>query len=240
MHCRGEFASVVKVIINTYPCPFRCFSLFRRKRRDTNTRAVGAKLETDLKKIEQNFQAVPISQYTGRWLFLNSTYWDFGGSGDRPLEEPESLTQLYGAGRRPCHFIPSLQAPPGHPLATFAQTERYLLNYFIEGIGPNCSLSPFYNPYLSLVTPLALSHAPLRNTLLAIAANQFCRLGNVRFEKEAYICKQRALAGLQKEINEQKPSFGAIATVLMLCFHDVCSLLLCSLLSFFPFFHESG
>ncbi|KAM5464980.1 Anaphase-promoting complex subunit 1 [Microsporum audouinii] len=181
----------------------------------------GAKLETDLKKIEQNFQAVPISQYTGRWLFLNSTYWDFGGSGDRPLEEPESLTQLYGAGRRPCHFIPSLQAPPGHPLATFAQTERYLLNYFIEGIGPNCSLSPFYNPYLSLVTPLALSHAPLRNTLLAIAANQFCRLGNVRFEKEAYICKQRALAGLQKEINEQKPSFGAIATVLMLCFHDI-------------------
>ncbi|EZF59930.1 hypothetical protein H104_07135 [Trichophyton rubrum CBS 289.86] len=181
----------------------------------------GAKPESDRKNIERNFQAVPIAQYAGRWLFLNTTYWDFGSSQDRPLEEPESLTQLNGAGRRACPFVPSLRAPPGHPLTSFSQTERYLLDYFIEGIGPNCSLSPFYNPYLSLITPLALSHAPLRNTLLAIAANQFYRLGNAKFEKEAYIYKQRALAGLQKEINERKPSFGAVATVLMLCFHDI-------------------
>ncbi|EFR02624.1 hypothetical protein MGYG_09093 [Nannizzia gypsea CBS 118893] len=189
--------------------------------RQTDIPETGAKPEADRKNIERNFQALPIAQYAGRWLFLNTTYWDFGSSQDRPLEEPESLTQLYGAERRPCPFVPSLQAPPGHPLASFSQTERYLLDYFIEGIGPNCSLSQFYNPYLSLVTPLALSHAPLRHTLLAIAANQFYRLGNVKFEKEAYIYKQRALAGLQKEINERKPSFGAVATVLMLCFHDI-------------------
>ncbi|KAK2868106.1 hypothetical protein FQN49_003155 [Arthroderma sp. PD_2] len=184
----------------------------------------GTKPQADL-NIERDFHGVPIAQYTDRWLFLNTTYWDFGSAQERPVEEPESLTQLYGKGRWSSPFNPSLRAAPCHPLLTFTQTESYLLDYFIQGIGPNCSLSPHYNPYISLVTPLALSHVPLRNTLLAIAANQFCRLGNARFEKEAYIYKQRALAGLQNEINERKPSFGAVATVLMLCFHDLLNLL---------------
>ncbi|EGE78939.2 hypothetical protein BDDG_01876 [Blastomyces dermatitidis ATCC 18188] len=74
-----------------------------------------------------------------------------------------------------------------------------------------------FNPYLSLVTPLALNyqqpHEPLRNILLAIAANQRHLLGDSTYEREAFLFKQKALHGLQNETNHRKPSAGAVATI---------------------------
>ncbi|KAL2365433.1 hypothetical protein RJZ56_001677 [Blastomyces dermatitidis] len=146
-------------------------------------------------EIGHEFQPVSIDQYAGRWLFLNTTYWDFGVNGEEP----------------------SPHRPLGHPLAQCSSVESFLLDYFIRGIASFCSLSTGFNPYLSLVTPLALNyqqpHEPLRNILLAIAANQRHILGDSTYEREAFLFKQKALHGLQNEINHRKPSAGAVATI---------------------------
>ncbi|EEH03625.1 conserved hypothetical protein [Histoplasma capsulatum G186AR] len=175
--------------------------------------------------IDHEFDPVPLDQYIGRWLFLNTTYWDFGESDGEEipkcsLEQLEEIAQSVNGVVRssPCR-------PLGHPLVHYCPVESFLLDYFIRGIAPFCSLSTECNPYLSLVTPLALNyqqpHKPLRNTLLAIAANQLQLLGNHTYEREAFVFKQKALHGLQNEINNRKPSAGTVATVLMLCFHDI-------------------
>ncbi|KAK2741383.1 Anaphase-promoting complex subunit 1 [Myotisia sp. PD_48] len=183
----------------------------------------GAKKNTGMENAEDDFHGIPISQYIGRWVFLNTTYWDFGdesGVPDDQAEHPESLFQILNQpGQQP--YIPVSRSSYDHPLSMYPMVESYLLNYFIEAIGPNCSLSPGYNPYLALVIPISFGHLPLRNILLAISANQLRLLGDHRFEKEAYLYKQRALNGLQNEINERRASYGAVATVLMMCFHDI-------------------
>ncbi|BDD63560.1 hypothetical protein MAP00_008435 [Monascus purpureus] len=109
----------------------------------------------------------------------------------------------------------------GHPLSSYSEIEGYLLQYFIEGIGPNCSLSISYNPYISLITPLSFYHSTLRSALLAVAANQLRLLGDSRFQKEACLYKDNALRGLQQAIITDSLDYGAVATVLMLCFHDI-------------------
>lgn len=175
--------------------------------------------------IARDFHGISTDQYNDRWLFLNTTYWDFGDESGEPTDGSkglEALSQRYGRRPEQDSHCAIPQTSLGHPLSLFPEVESYLLSYFVQMIGPNCSLSHLYNPYLSLVTPIAFSHLPLKNTLLAISANQLQLLGDNRFEKEAYMYKQRALGGLQNEINERKPSYGAVATVLMLCFHDVC------------------
>ncbi|PGH12279.1 hypothetical protein AJ80_06793 [Polytolypa hystricis UAMH7299] len=177
--------------------------------------------------LDREFHAVPTGQYMHRWLFLNSTYWDFGNEeAERPrhVDADGANNVLMSLGvsgiiNNGIYTGPPLQRAIVH--TPYPSTESYLLEYFIDKIGPNCSLSPFYNPYLKLVTPIASWHEPLRNTLLAIAANQRRLLGDRRYVNEAVMYKQRALTGLQTEINEKKPSFGTVATVLMLCFHDI-------------------
>ncbi|EEQ90729.2 uncharacterized protein BDCG_05849 [Blastomyces dermatitidis ER-3] len=159
-------------------------------------------------EIGHEFQPVSIDQYAGRWLFLNTTYWDFGVNGEELIEVVQSLNGL---------VQPSPHRPLGHPLAQCSSVESFLLDYFIRGIAPFCSLSTGFNPYLSPVTPLALNyqqpHEPLRNILLAIAANQRHLLGDSTYEREAFLFKQKALHGLQNETNHRKPSAGAVATI---------------------------
>ncbi|KAK2792421.1 hypothetical protein FQN52_003356 [Onygenales sp. PD_12] len=169
-----------------------------------------------------DFEAVPIDQYSGKWIFLNTTYWDFGNRDTTDIDR-NSLVQMaltqsqHGFGQGA-----PLRGALGHPLANYSPAEGFLMDYFVRGIAPFCSLSSKKNPYLELVTPLGLNfHEPVRNILLAIAANQLQLLGNRTYEREAYIYKQKALHGLQNEINAREPSPGAVATVLMLCFHDI-------------------
>ncbi|RJE20412.1 hypothetical protein PHISCL_07244, partial [Aspergillus sclerotialis] len=115
----------------------------------------------------------------------------------------------------------SLWPPMGHPISFYPEVEGHLFNYFVQAIGPNCSLSPSFNPYISLITPLSLNHTVLWNALLAVAANQLRLLGDNRYNKEACTFKHNALQGVQHAIATQNYDYGILATVLMLCFHDI-------------------
>jgi anaphase-promoting complex subunit 1 len=110
----------------------------------------------------------------------------------------------------------------GSPLSYYTHSEAYLLDYFIRAIGPNCSLSSSLNPYMSLI-PL-LSYTTFRNTILAVSANQLTLLGDTRYSREARMYKQKALTGLTQVDGTSTTDFGVVASVLMLCFHDVRSL----------------
>lgn len=78
--------------------------------------------------------------------------------------------------------------------------ESNLLSYFVERIGPSCSLSSSHNPYLRFLIPMCFLYPTLKDALLAVAANQLRLLGDMRFEKEAVLFKDRALQGLQRLI----------------------------------------
>ncbi|RDK40323.1 MFS general substrate transporter [Aspergillus phoenicis ATCC 13157] len=160
-------------------------------------------------KYSDVFYGIPLDAYMGRWIFLNSTSSDF-------MESSSDSGEMDTDG-----IEPDLLSALGHPLAAYSHLESYLIDYFIHGIGPSCSLSPIENPYITLLTPLALSHKTLRDALISAAGNQLRLLGDNRFTKEALIYKNRALKGLQQEIELGSISDGAIATVLMLCFHDI-------------------
>lgn len=168
---------------------------------------------------------MPLDDYRGRWVFLNTTYGDFS------TEKPDSQDKRGESVRTemsPTELVDdavsltlSCTKALGHPLSSYSEIEGYLLQYFIEGIGPNCSLSISYNPYISLITPLSFYHSTLRSALLAVAANQLRLLGDSRFQKEACLYKDNALRGLQQAIITDSLDYGAVATVLMLCFHDI-------------------
>jgi hypothetical protein len=189
--------------------------------------------------LDQNFYSIPLDPYIGRWIFLNTTYGDFSGShpsgnddgDDGDLDDHTALMASRAA------WIPDVSSssssflnrnrPLGHPLRAYPETEQYLLNYFIQAIGPNCSLSARYNPYLSLVTPLCFDHPTLRNTLLAVSANQLRLLGDTRFVNEACLFRGRAIRGLQyslKVYDTYGADYGTVASILMMCFHDVSHL----------------
>lgn len=168
--------------------------------------------------------SISLNQYRGRWIFLNTTYEDFlsrisnAEETDLGTDKPTQLLQLTAVEKG--RFLTS--QPWDHPLTSYSEVESYLLDYFIRGIAPSCSLSQSENPYISLITPLCFVYTTLRNTLLAVAANQLRLLGDTRFINEACVFKDRALQGLQQAMSSNCFDYGVIATVLMLCFHDVC------------------
>lgn len=53
--------------------------------------------------------------------------------------------------------------------------ESNLLSYFVERIGPSCSLSSSHNPYLRFLIPMCFPYPTLKSALLAVAANQLRR-----------------------------------------------------------------
>lgn len=146
---------------------------------------------------------------------MNTTSSDFisrnhhSDEGDDMGDITEDITSL------------SLRPLMSHPISFYPKIEGHLFNYFVQAIGPNCSLSASFNPYISLITPLSLAHRALWNALLAVAANQLRLLGDTRYNKEAYTFKHNALQGVQHAIATQNCDYGILATVLMLCFHDV-------------------
>ncbi|RAL03210.1 Zn(II)2Cys6 transcription factor [Aspergillus ibericus CBS 121593] len=180
--------------------------------------------EPQLWKEGSEFESVPLDAYIGRWIFLttlssNFTFvaGDIGGQSAKDkdsdgLLEHEELDASDNLPMDPCL---------GHPLAAYSDLESYLLEYFIQGIGPNCSLITIDNPYIQLITPLAFSHTTLRYAVISVAANQLRLLGDNRFSNEALAYKNEALKGLQQAISLGSLDDGAIATVLMLCFHAI-------------------
>ena len=157
---------------------------------------------------------------------MNATYDEFSNNGTLCHEEDQL----------PLFLARSIDH---HPLSAYSTIEGSLLDYFIREIGPKCSLSDSYNPYISLVTPLCFDHSALRSALIAVAANQLCLIGDMRFKKEACLFKERALQGLQRAILTNSLDYNTVTTVLMLCFYDVwmtlflagCAVLTCDQIS---------
>lgn len=188
-------------------------------------------------ELDNDFTGVPLDQYYGKWIWLNTTYNDFTGEPDKwddGEREVEIISNVDNTGGRWVLALgeheqqqqqiinQSLKTRPlGNPLSYYKHSEAYLLDYFIKAIGPNCSLSSLQNPYMSLI-PL-LSYTTFRNTILAVSANQLTLLGDTRYSREARMYKQKALTGLTQVDGASTADFGVVASVMMLCFHDVCS-----------------
>ncbi|KAL2847507.1 fungal-specific transcription factor domain-containing protein [Aspergillus pseudoustus] len=165
------------------------------------------------------FRPVPLDSYIDRWEFLNVTFDDLAcpvrvdrpqysssrSNGSPPLQ-PLMLSPLFSIY---------------HPLHTFSDSDAYLLDYFIRGISPSCSLSESHNPYISLVIPLSFDSNTLRNALLAVAANQLRLLGQAQSTHEACHYTQMALQSLRHEISTATHDEGTVAAVLMMCFQDI-------------------
>ncbi|KAL3434166.1 fungal-specific transcription factor domain-containing protein [Aspergillus tetrazonus] len=158
------------------------------------------------------FEAVSLQPYINRWVFLNVTTSDFDPNSTECLTLPSDAIELADPSPLPSTY---------HPLHAFPETDSYLLDYFIRGISPSCSLSTSHNPYVSLVIPLCFVSDTLRHALLAVAANQLCLLGCNQFRQKACRHKDKALRGLRREISTGLQDEGTVATVLMLCFQDI-------------------
>ena len=189
-------------------------------------------------ELDNDFTGVPLDQYYGKWIWLNTTYNDFTGEPDK-WDDVENEVELLspvdsGAGRWVLALGQHDQQQQqqiinqtlktrslGNPLSYYTHSQAYLLDYFIRAIGPNCSLSSSQNPYMSLI-PL-LSYPTFRNTILAVSANQLTLLGDTRYSREARMYKQKALTGLTQVDGTSTADFGVVASVMMLCFHDVGS-----------------
>ncbi|KAM5345659.1 hypothetical protein ACJ41O_011520 [Fusarium nematophilum] len=109
---------------------------------------------------------VPLAQYATRWVFLNLGNDDFQDT-DCALRSCRSGSTSTNKSLVPTPTSPVVR----HPLRSFPDTESYLLDYFIRGISPACSLSELHNPYTPLMVPLCFASATLRHALLAAAAN---------------------------------------------------------------------
>uniref|UniRef100_A0A093VB55 C-type lectin lectoxin-Thr1 n=1 Tax=Talaromyces marneffei PM1 TaxID=1077442 RepID=A0A093VB55_TALMA len=142
-------------------------------------------------ELDNDFTGVPLDQYHGRWIWLNTTYNDFTGEPNK-WDDGENEVELF--------------SPIGNDAGCWGDWTKL-------------SLSSSQNPYMSLV-PL-LSYTTFRNTILAVSANQLSLLGDTRYSKEARMYKQKALTGLTQIGGTSTEDFGVVASVLMLCFHDI-------------------
>ncbi|CAP98952.1 Pc22g16640 [Penicillium rubens Wisconsin 54-1255] len=170
------------------------------------------------RKTESVFQGLPLTQYTSRLFFLNLNEGDFQDSDDVP--RTHSSAQVCPNSIDICTDL-SIQSSIYHPLYSFPDTETYLLDYFIRGISPSCSLSELYNPYISLLVPLCFVSITLRHAVLAVSANQLCLLGKDQFAEQVCHHKHMALQGLRREISAGVHADATVASILMLCFHDI-------------------
>ncbi|KAJ5094192.1 hypothetical protein N7456_010053 [Penicillium angulare] len=170
---------------------------------------------------ETGFQEAPLTQYNGRWVFLNLNEHDF-----QDIHETRSVPRTCPSlhpHQRIIYPFTSLSIPTSiyHPLHSFPDTESYLLDYFIRDISPHCSLSELNNPYTSFVVPLGFVSVTLRHALLAVAANRLYLLGKDEYAEQVCYYKHMALRGLQQELSAGVHDDGTVASILMLCFQDV-------------------
>jgi hypothetical protein len=193
-----------------------------------------------------NFQPMSLQAFVGRWIFLNFTTDDF-----EPLrvlaaqdgQELEPTGDSHSSAESHLALVPSVHPMllghevedaekeantypyPSSSLSIFPGNnfvERHLFAYFVSAICPSCSLSSSQNPYLTFLTPMSFQYPALSNALLAVSANQLRLLNDKRFEREAWYFKSKAIAEVQRAVRMGDMDVGTIATVLMLCFYDVC------------------
>lgn len=152
-------------------------------------------------------------------IFLHTSYRHFGSQSEDDQDEEDGEVEEEEEEQQQ-HLYP-IPTPALSPFGALPTSEAYLLDYFISGICPNCSLSPTHNPYLRYITPMTLVYPPLHNAVISIAATERQLLNDRRFDKQAWWYKSQALKGLQETIASGSISWPFIATVLMLCFGDI-------------------
>ncbi|GCB27252.1 uncharacterized transporter C757.13 [Aspergillus awamori] len=166
-------------------------------------------------------EMVSLDEYSGRWVFLNLTVKNYlEDTGEVDYDSDNEDTVMQGLSGESDDAL-QLRSVLSHPLSEYSHSESYLLQYFIQSIGPDCSLSSIDNPYITLLTPLAFCHPALRNAMVSVAANQLRLLGDARYANEAALYKNRAIQGLQQAVELQNIDDGIIGTILMLCFYDI-------------------
>ncbi|CAO2658034.1 Nn.00g072940.m01.CDS01 [Neocucurbitaria sp. VM-36] len=150
-------------------------------------------------------------------IFLHTDYRHFrshsDGDQDSDQDEEDGEDEKQHVYPRPSPAISHFGALP--------TTEAYLLDYFISGICPNCSLSSTHNPYLRYIAPMTFVYPPLHNAVISIAATERKLLNDRRFEEQSLWYKSQALKGLQATIASGSIGWPFIAAVLMLCFGDI-------------------
>ena len=166
------------------------------------------------------------------WTFLNVTYKDFEDeySADvieddvpsdpecqqlRLIDSPSSGVRTV-TGKNPVALLLE-----NIPSTLYRGIDSHLLNYYIYELCPNCSLSSIQNPYLSVLLPIAYQFEPLRNAVLAAAANQLRLLNHHRFEAHALSLKSATIRALRQHLVTETVDWKSLATILMLCFYDV-------------------
>ncbi|KAN0099341.1 Fungal specific transcription factor domain containing protein [Hyaloscypha variabilis] len=192
------------------------------------------------------YQPIDLRPYMGMWVFLNASKENFElhrrhdlgdektAVGEREDENPpalrnETLEMVISQpdGILPINEILSLEGSPMmsrfsfDTFSAFSSIEGNLFSYFVNSIGPSCSLSPSQNPYLAYLTPMSFQFPALRDALIAASANQLRLLNDKRFEREALSYKNKAIRAVQRAIDAEEIDVGIVATVLMLCFYDI-------------------
>lgn len=109
----------------------------------------------------------------------------------------------------------------GVPTGLYRGVNAHLLDYYINELCPKCSLSPSHNPYLSVLLPIAYEFAPLRNALLAVAANQLRLSNDHRFEASALTLKSASIRYLRHHLAAGPMDWKSLVTMVMFCFYDV-------------------
>lgn len=161
----------------------------------------------------QQTSSVYFIRTTKKPIFLHTSYRHFESQSEDEQDEDDGDDERQCPVQRPTPALSHFGALPA--------AEAYLLDYFISGICPNCSLSSTHNPYLRYITPMTFVYPPLYNAVISIAATERKLLNDRRFEKQATWYKTQALQGLQASIASGTIGWPFIAAVLMLCFGDI-------------------
>ncbi|KIW16108.1 hypothetical protein PV08_06159 [Exophiala spinifera] len=139
------------------------------------------------------------------------SYDSIGASVDEVLDDGEIL-RLTGVA-------PPLSLMPAH--SSYQGVNTNLLSYYIHVLSPQCSLSETDNPYLNVLLPVAYEFEPLRDALLAAAANHLRLHDDLRFERHALELKTAAIKGLRNHLRTNDMDWQSLATTLMFCFYDI-------------------
>jgi hypothetical protein len=185
---------------------------------------------------DQIFLETHPPENSGDYLFLNFTVEEFeqGRSSQMLEEEIAGLEAMFDSGGQLEDRLDEADGDTviqhGSPWAlsrtlarpVYRDVDAHLLQYYINVLSPNCSLSTTQNPYVNVLLPVAYEFEPLRNALLAAAANQLRLEDDLRFETRALELKTAAINGLRKHLTTNAMDWESLATTLMFCFYDVC------------------
>lgn len=110
---------------------------------------------------------------------------------------------------------------PVPPHSPYLGSDAFLLEYYISELSPKCSLSSTNNPYLYTLLPVAFEFEPLRNALLAAAANELRLQQHGQYENLSLKLRDAAIRGLRSYLQTTEMDWKGLAVMLMFCFFDI-------------------